>query len=62
MEIPALGYIGIGASNLADWSDFATGWVGMQMVEHGNASRSFRMVRRADSNIPECLDLHEGSS
>ena len=46
MEIQALGYVGIGASNLSDWSDFATGWVGMQMVETGNASRSFRMDDR----------------
>ena len=47
MEIQGLGYVGIGASNLSDWSDFATGWVGMQMVEHGNASRSFRMDDRS---------------
>ena len=40
MEIQGLGYVGIGASNLSDWSDFATGWVGMQMVENGNVSRS----------------------
>ena len=46
MEIAGLGYVGIGASNLSDWSDFATGWVGMQMVENGNASRSFRMDDR----------------
>ena len=46
MEIQGLGYVGIGASNLSDWSDFATGWVGMQMVENGNASRSFRMDDR----------------
>ena len=46
MEIQALGYVGVGASNLSDWSDFATGWIGMQMVETGNASRSFRMDDR----------------
>lgn len=46
MEIQGLGYVGIGASNLSDWSDFATGWIGMQMVETGNASRSFRMDDR----------------
>lgn len=33
MEIQALGYVGVGASNLQDWSDFATNWLGMQMVE-----------------------------
>ncbi len=46
MEIQGLGYVGIGASDLSDWSAFATGWVGMQMVENGNASRSFRMDDR----------------
>ncbi len=46
MEIQALGYVGVGASNLSDWSDFATGWIGMQMVETGNATRSFRMDDR----------------
>ena len=58
MEIQALGYVGIGASNLSDWSDFATGWVGMQMVENGNASRSFRMDDRRqrlviDRSLPD---------
>ena len=43
MEIQSLGYVGIGASNLADWTDFATNWLGMQMVERGNACRAFRM-------------------
>lgn len=46
MEIQALGYVGVGASNLQDWSDFATGWLGMQMVERGNACRAFRMDDR----------------
>ncbi len=46
MEIQALGYVGIGASDLSQWTDFATGWVGMQMVEQGNASRAFRMDDR----------------
>src|SRR5215472_16313980 len=46
MEIRALGYVGIGASDLADWTDFATNWLGMQMVERGNACRAFRMDDR----------------
>jgi 2,3-dihydroxybiphenyl 1,2-dioxygenase len=46
MEIQSLGYVGVGASDLSDWSDFATGWIGMQMVERGNASRAFRMDDR----------------
>lgn len=46
MEIQAFGYMGVGASNLADWTDFATGWLGMQMVERGNTARAFRMDDR----------------
>jgi 2,3-dihydroxybiphenyl 1,2-dioxygenase len=46
MHVQALGYVGIGAANLADWSDFATNWIGMQMVERGNACRAFRMDDR----------------
>ena len=46
MHVQALGYVGIGAANLADWSDFATNWLGMQMVERGNACRAFRMDDR----------------
>src|SRR5271166_5628542 len=47
MEVQALGYVGIGASDLTDWTDFATNWLGMQMVERGNACRAFRMDDRA---------------
>jgi 2,3-dihydroxybiphenyl 1,2-dioxygenase len=47
MYVQALGYVGIGASDLSEWSDFATQWLGMQMVERGNASRAFRMDDRA---------------
>src|SRR6476620_12639437 len=46
MEVQALGYVGIGASDLAGWTDFATNWLGMQMVERGNACRAFRMDDR----------------
>jgi len=46
IEIQALGYVGVGAANLDDWSDFATKWLGMQMTERGNAVRAFRMDDR----------------
>jgi len=46
MQVQSLGYVGVGASDLADWTDFATNWLGMQMVERGNASRAFRMDDR----------------
>jgi 2,3-dihydroxybiphenyl 1,2-dioxygenase len=58
MEIQALGYLGIGTVKLADWSDFATGWLGMQAVERGNSVRAFRMDDRKqrlviDQTLPE---------
>lgn len=46
MEIKALGYIGIRSDKLSDWSDYATGLLGMQQVDRGNSVRSFRMDDR----------------
>ena len=46
MEIQALGYLGIGTEKLDDWSDFATGWLGMQAVDRGAGVRAFRMDDR----------------
>src|SRR5260221_14792652 len=58
MQIQALGYVGLGADNLTAWTEFATGLLGMQMVERGNASRAFRMDDRKqrlilDRALPE---------
>src|ERR1700722_14581673 len=47
MEIRGLGYVGVGASDLSDWTTFATSWLGMQMIERGNTARAFRMDDRA---------------
>lgn len=57
MTIQALGYLGIGADNLDDWSAFATGQLGMQLVDRGAGSRAFRMDDRSqrvvvDSTLP----------
>src|SRR3954471_21112078 len=46
MEIRGLGYVGVGASNLSDWTTFASHWLGMQMIERGNTIRAFRMDDR----------------
>jgi 2,3-dihydroxybiphenyl 1,2-dioxygenase len=46
MEIRGLGYVGIGASNLSEWTRFASDWLGMQMTERGNTVRAFRMDDR----------------
>src|SRR3984957_11050709 len=47
MEIRGLGYVGVGASDLSDWTNFATNWLGMQMIERGNTARAFTMDDRA---------------
>ena len=46
MAVQALGYVGIGASNLDDWSAFATGQLGMQQVDRSASCRAFRMDDR----------------
>jgi catechol 2,3-dioxygenase-like lactoylglutathione lyase family enzyme len=58
MEIQALGYLGVGSGKLDDWSDFATGWLGMQVVDRGAGVRAFRMDDRKqrlviDRALPE---------
>jgi len=47
MSIQSLGYIAIGSDKLDEWSDYATGFLGMQRVERGNAAVAFRMDDRA---------------
>jgi 2,3-dihydroxybiphenyl 1,2-dioxygenase len=60
MAVEALGYVGIGAGNLDEWSSFATTWLGMESVEGGAASRAFRMDERRQ-RLAIDRDLPEGS-
>ena len=58
MSIQALGYLGVGTAKLDDWTDFATNWLGMQMVDRGAGVRAFRMDDRkqrlvVDRSLPE---------
>ena len=46
MMLQSLGYVGIGASDLDGWTNFATGWLGMQAVDRSAACRAFRMDDR----------------
>src|SRR5258708_38719765 len=46
MEIQAFGYLGVGSSNLDDWTAFATSAIGMQSVDRANSMRAFRMDDR----------------
>src|ERR1700723_1286933 len=59
MEIRGLGYMGVGASELSDWTTFATNWLGMQMIERGNTARAFRMDDRAQRLVVD-RSLAEG--
>jgi 2,3-dihydroxybiphenyl 1,2-dioxygenase len=53
MAVMALGYIGIGASNLDAWSDFATGQLGLQAVDRSGSCRAFRMDDRRQRIIAD---------
>jgi 2,3-dihydroxybiphenyl 1,2-dioxygenase len=46
MSVQALGYLGIGSAKLEDWTSFASGALGMQMVDRGAGLRAFRMDDR----------------
>ncbi len=59
MEIRGLGYMGVGTSDLSDWTTFATNWLGMQMIERGNTARAFRMDDRAQRLVVD-RSLAEG--
>ena len=46
MDIQALGYIGIRSSDLAAWTEYARGLLGMQSVDATMGARAFRMDDR----------------
>jgi 2,3-dihydroxybiphenyl 1,2-dioxygenase len=46
MEIQALGYVGVHAKSLEDWSTFGTRFLGMQPVERSGKSLALRMDDR----------------
>jgi len=46
MELQALGYIGIRAKSLEDWSGYATRFLGMQLVDRSASSLALRMDDR----------------
>ena len=58
MSLRGLGYVGVGATDLADWTGFATAWLGMQAVDRSASCRAFRMDDRkqrliVDAGLPE---------
>lgn len=46
MELQSFGYVGIASDKLEDWSRFATGLLGMQVIEHAKTSLALRMDDR----------------
>jgi 2,3-dihydroxybiphenyl 1,2-dioxygenase len=46
MQLQSLGYVGIAADRLEDWSQFATRLLGMQVVERGRNGLALRMDDR----------------
>jgi 2,3-dihydroxybiphenyl 1,2-dioxygenase len=43
MELQCLGYVGIRAKDLSDWTDFGTKFLGMQLVDRSRSTLTFRM-------------------
>src|SRR5260370_17222342 len=46
MDLQALGYVGIRAKSLEDWTSFGTQFLGMQLVERSGKSLALRMDDR----------------
>ena len=46
MDIQGLGYVGIRAKSLEDWTSFGTRFLGMQLVERSAKSLALRMDER----------------
>src|SRR5712692_4292014 len=46
MDIQGLGYVGVHAKSLEDWSSFGTNFLGMQLVDRSSKSLALRMDDR----------------
>src|SRR5262245_13864438 len=44
--VEALGYVGVRSKNLEDWASYATGFLGMQLVDKTSGMLSLRMDDR----------------
>ena len=53
MDIRALGYVGVHAKSLEDWTGFGTRFLGMQMVEKSNKKLALRMDDRKQRVVVE---------
>src|SRR5437870_4888370 len=46
MTVQALGYVGVRAEGVDDWSAYATGLLGLQRIDKSRTTRAFRMDDR----------------
>ena len=53
MDIRALGYVGVHAKSLEDWTGFGTRFLGMQLVEKSNKKLALRMDDRKQRVVVE---------
>ena len=53
MELQALGYFGVRARNLEDWTAFATRFLGFELVEKSQSTLTFRMDDRRQRVVVE---------
>src|SRR3974390_3538771 len=53
MDIQALGYVGVHAKSLEDWTGFGTRFLGMQLVEKSNKKLALRMDDRKQRVVVE---------
>src|SRR5262249_7901782 len=53
MDIQALGYVGVHARSLEDWTGFGTRFLGMQLVEKSGAKLALRMDDRKQRVVVE---------
>jgi 2,3-dihydroxybiphenyl 1,2-dioxygenase len=57
MSLETLGYIGLRASNLEDWADYAGRFLGMQLVDKTRTTLSFRMDDRKQRLVVNQADV-----
>lgn len=62
MELKSLGYVGVSASSMADWRTYGTDFLGLQLVDQGGSTLSFRMDDRTQRlivqpGVADCADF-----
>ena len=53
MDIQGLGYVGVHAKSLEDWTSFGTRFLGMQLVERNGKKLALRMEDRKQRVVIE---------